>query len=235
MLTNLLPGLRDLRAPLAAGYLWLAAGWLYFAPQLPTSVDDAQGVLKDIYRVAHTSQPIAVAAGLTFAAYMVGILSTGLLVVPMRFIVKLPIYILYIPLIFLVYLSGVLAERWPTVESKLDNFFAASRIAKWRFQRSKSISIRADRLALRRMSNKILADEDYRGLFLARLKERLEDIVSHNSMPPGSLGLRRLQFVRDLLDNPSVDDGEKAKEILERLSKYLNEGYLEAAEAQCFP
>ena len=82
MLTNLLPGLRDLRAPLAAGYLWLAAGWLYFAPQLPASLDEAQGVVKDIYRVVHASESLAVVAGLSFVAYMSGIFSTGLLVRP---------------------------------------------------------------------------------------------------------------------------------------------------------
>jgi hypothetical protein len=79
MLASLLPGLRDLRAPLAAGYLWLAAGWLYFAPQLPASVNDAAGVLKDIYRVVDASNSVAVAAGLTFIAYLLGILSTGFL------------------------------------------------------------------------------------------------------------------------------------------------------------
>jgi hypothetical protein len=77
MLLNLLPGLRDLRAPLAAGYLWLAAGWLYFAPELPASVNEAWGVLKDIYRVIQASSPVAVAAGLTFVAYVIGILSAA--------------------------------------------------------------------------------------------------------------------------------------------------------------
>jgi hypothetical protein len=72
MLTNLLPGLRDLRAPLSAGYLWLAAGWLYFAPQLPASVENAQGVLKDIYRVVDASEFIAVLTGLSFVAYILG-------------------------------------------------------------------------------------------------------------------------------------------------------------------
>jgi hypothetical protein len=43
--------------------------------------------------------------------------------------------------------------------------------------------------------------------------------------------LRRLQFVRELIDDSSVDDEEKAREVLERLSKYVDEGYLEAAEA----
>ena len=68
MLANLLPGLRDLRAPLAAGYLWLAAGWLYLAPQLPASANDATGVMKDIYRVVDASEPVTIAAGLTFVA-----------------------------------------------------------------------------------------------------------------------------------------------------------------------
>jgi hypothetical protein len=82
MLLNLLPGLRDLRAPLAAGYLWLAAGWLYFAPKLLALESEGQGVRKDIYEeislVIHASGPVAVGAGLTFAAYIIGILSTGL-------------------------------------------------------------------------------------------------------------------------------------------------------------
>jgi hypothetical protein len=30
MITGLLPGLRELRAPLAAGYLWLVVAWLWF-------------------------------------------------------------------------------------------------------------------------------------------------------------------------------------------------------------
>jgi hypothetical protein len=72
MLLNLLPGLRDLRAPLAAGYLWLTAGWLYFAPRLPNSVNDAQGVLKDVYRIVNASSPVAVATALTFVAYILG-------------------------------------------------------------------------------------------------------------------------------------------------------------------
>jgi hypothetical protein len=78
VLASLLPGLRDLRAPLAAGYLWLAAGWLYFAPRLPTSANDADGVVRDIYRVVDASGPVAVGAGVTFLAYMLGILSTGI-------------------------------------------------------------------------------------------------------------------------------------------------------------
>src|SRR6266508_6193661 len=97
MLASLLPGLRDLRAPLSAGYLWLTAGWLYFAPQLPASINDAHGVLKDIYRVVHASSPLAVGAGLTFAAYIVGILSTGLLTRLIRVIARTYLRTLLLP------------------------------------------------------------------------------------------------------------------------------------------
>lgn len=230
MFTSLLPGLRDLRAPLSAGYLWLAAGWLWLVPQLPASVNDAEGVLKDIYRVIHASEPIVVIAGLSFVAYMLGILSNGLLIPPLRFIVKLPLYVLAIPAVISAVIGVMASERSPIIGSKFDNFFAVSRAVRLRFKVFDTASIRADRLALRRMSNKILMDEDYRGTFLSRLKEELEGILAY----PGALGsdgLRQLLFVRDLIADPSIDNKEKETEILERLSKYLDEGYSEAAQA----
>jgi hypothetical protein len=233
MLMNLLPGLRDLRAPLSAGYLWLAAGWLYFAPQLPASVDEAQGVLKDIYRVVHASDPIAVAAGLTFLAYMLGILSTGLLSRPVVFIVKLPIYIVIFIMAIPILISEIARrpEQESINESKLTNFFAAIKIARWRYLRSGSPALRAQRLVLRRMSNKILVDEDYRSTFLARLKGDLGTIINHPSTTLGSYGLRRLRFARDLLDDTDLNEEAKTTEILKRLSKYLDEGFLEAADS----
>jgi hypothetical protein len=231
MLANLLPGLRDLRAPLSAGYLWLAAGWLYFAPQLPASMNEAEGVLKDIYRVVNASDPLALAAGVAFVAYMIGILSTGLLIRPVRFIVMLPVYILSIFFVIPATTSIMLSEGSPSIESKFENFFTAIQNVKWRLQASSLVSIRADRLVLRRMSNKVLMDEDYRSMFLARLEERLEGILSRGSMTLGRDGLLRLKFIYDLINNDSIDNKKKETEILERLSKYLDEGYLEAAEA----
>jgi hypothetical protein len=117
MFTSLLPGLRELRAPLAAGYLWLAAGWLYFAPQLPASVEDAQGVLRDVYRVVAAGDPVAVVAGLTFIAYLLGMLSTDLLIRPVRFIVKLPLYILLLPFAIPLIVSVMLSTESPIMES----------------------------------------------------------------------------------------------------------------------
>jgi len=82
-LTTLLPGLRDLRAPLAAGYLWLVATWLAFAQRIPTE-KSAEGVWNDIYRLGQIAgRPGALAAS-AFAAYLLGILTErlSLLVVP---------------------------------------------------------------------------------------------------------------------------------------------------------
>lgn len=39
MLASLLPGLRDLRTPLAAGYIWLVAVWVALEPRIPNSPD----------------------------------------------------------------------------------------------------------------------------------------------------------------------------------------------------
>jgi hypothetical protein len=230
MLTNLLPGLRDVRAPLSAGYLWLAAGWLFFAPLLPSSVDDAQGVLKDIYRVVDGVDHVAVAAGLTFVAYLLGILSTGLLTPLILFIVRLPLYISAIPLIVYILFSELLVTRG-SAEYGIGTVLRESGIARWRYKTSRSLPLRAQRVALRRMSNKVLTDNDYRGIFLTRLRERLDKIISRGSTTLGSDALRRLQFVRDLIDNSNIDNNKKAAQILERLSEYLDDGYLEAAEA----
>ena len=42
MLASVLPGLRELRVPLSAGFLWLLALWFAIEPTLP-AVDEASG------------------------------------------------------------------------------------------------------------------------------------------------------------------------------------------------
>jgi hypothetical protein len=229
MLTNLLPGLRDLRAPLSAGYLWLAAGWLFLAPQLPASVDDAQGVLKDIYRVVDASDPITVLAGLTFVAYILGILS-NMLTRPIRFIALVPFYVLVGPLILIAILLHALSERRPVIRSRFDDVLAGSR--RWQRRNSpKSPILNVENLVLHRLASNVLRDESFRAFLLLRLeRERLAKILS-GPYALGKHGLRRLQSIRLLLDNPHVDNEEKAREILSDLSKYIQEGYLDAAEA----
>jgi hypothetical protein len=44
VLTSLLPGLRELRAPLSAGVLWLLAIWFLAEPSVPDA-EDATGIV----------------------------------------------------------------------------------------------------------------------------------------------------------------------------------------------
>jgi hypothetical protein len=71
VLVNILPGLRELRAPLAAGYVWLLVGWLAFRGSFATP-EPARDFLDEFSAVGE-------AAALSFGAYMVGaLLSDGL-------------------------------------------------------------------------------------------------------------------------------------------------------------
>jgi hypothetical protein len=76
MLTSLLPGIRELRAPLAAGYLWLAALWVLFAHDVPAR-PDAEGPWADAYRFVDAASVFGLAAAISFAAYLIGTLSVA--------------------------------------------------------------------------------------------------------------------------------------------------------------
>lgn len=68
--TQLLPGLRDVRAPLVAGYLWLFAGWLLLADHLPTQDDDS--VYANAFAVENAVGQIGLIAVVSVAAYLLG-------------------------------------------------------------------------------------------------------------------------------------------------------------------
>ncbi|MDV6262341.1 hypothetical protein [Rhodococcoides yunnanense] len=71
MLTTILPGLRDLRTPLAAGYLWLLALFLVVVDWLPSAgVDDA--ALSQLIRWGGSVGTTTLLGVLTFVAYLVG-------------------------------------------------------------------------------------------------------------------------------------------------------------------
>lgn len=73
-LTSLLPGLRQLRAPLAVGLVWLIATWLAVAPDIP-SRSQATGVFADLYELTAAVGKVPTLAAAAFAAYLIGILS----------------------------------------------------------------------------------------------------------------------------------------------------------------
>ncbi|AUI59789.1 hypothetical protein [Amycolatopsis sp. BJA-103] len=77
MLSSLLPGLRELRAPLAAGYVWLLGLWLVFRPGLPPP-GQASGVYRDLLDLGSWSGKAAVFAAATFAAYLLGTMSLAI-------------------------------------------------------------------------------------------------------------------------------------------------------------
>ena len=75
MLTNLLPGLRDLRTPLATGYLYLAALWIVFGGLLPDN-DSATGLIARIYELDGVLGTSTLLAGLSFVASVLGSMLT---------------------------------------------------------------------------------------------------------------------------------------------------------------
>ena len=69
MIASLLPGLRDLRTPLAVGYLWLVGLWLLLHDRVPSSASAPISSLYDLSAFLGTS---AVLAAITFVAYLLG-------------------------------------------------------------------------------------------------------------------------------------------------------------------
>ncbi|MGY1681178.1 hypothetical protein [Geodermatophilus sp. SYSU D01176] len=79
MVASLLPGLRDVRTPLAVGYLWLLVGWFVFGDDVPRSDPRDGGVVSRTYELVGIlgilGVPAAV-AGLSFVAYVIGAIVT---------------------------------------------------------------------------------------------------------------------------------------------------------------
>src|SRR4051812_13097053 len=73
MIADLLPGVREFRAPLAAGYVWLA--FVYFVIGAPTEVDDAPDPLQELLTALPT---VATGIALSFVAYLIGSISQDL-------------------------------------------------------------------------------------------------------------------------------------------------------------
>jgi hypothetical protein len=72
MVSNVLPGLRELRAPLAAGYLWLTVLWLIFGASLPTRTEVKSSPLERLHELGPLVSDIGRAVIVSVAAYLVG-------------------------------------------------------------------------------------------------------------------------------------------------------------------
>ena len=73
VLASLLPGLREVRTPLAAGYLWLVAAWVLLYDRVVTG-RNASAAVKALEKVHEELGVGAAAAAVTFVAYLVGAL-----------------------------------------------------------------------------------------------------------------------------------------------------------------
>ena len=87
MLTSLLPGLRELRAPLSAGAIWLLSIWLVAEPSVPTS-EEATGFVASVYRLGGLLSALGLGAALAFAAYVLGSLSVFVFSGPLRGVIR---------------------------------------------------------------------------------------------------------------------------------------------------
>ena len=76
VLASLLPGLREIRAPLAAGYLWMAFLWLVLRTRIP-GAQEADGIIGGIYEISAAAGRPAVLAAVSFLAYVAGVLSAA--------------------------------------------------------------------------------------------------------------------------------------------------------------
>jgi hypothetical protein len=79
LLTALLPGARQVRAPLAAGAIWLFAFWLALEPGLP-SAGHATGIYASLVRLKDLGSGLWAGAVIAFLAYMLGSVSTSVAV-----------------------------------------------------------------------------------------------------------------------------------------------------------
>lgn len=71
MFASLLPGLRDLRTPLATGYVYLVTLLLLVGDRIPKR-EHAEGPLKLLYDLVGWMGKPTILAGATFAAYLIG-------------------------------------------------------------------------------------------------------------------------------------------------------------------
>ena len=71
LLTSLLPGLRELRTPLAIGFVWLVNAWIIFAEDLPRSRPQS-GQIAALWDLGAAVGATIVLSAVAFAAYIIG-------------------------------------------------------------------------------------------------------------------------------------------------------------------
>lgn len=87
LLSYLVPALRDVRAPLIGGYLWLLLAWLWFSHLVPTQADLEPGsVIAALVRLQDVIGPAGLVVAVSVGAYLVGSLVSEVVDVMLRFL-----------------------------------------------------------------------------------------------------------------------------------------------------
>lgn len=73
ILSNALPGFRDLRGPVIAGYMWLLFAWILTTPDLDTRPNG--GVAEAFYNLGEHISRVGIIVAVSVAAYLVGSIS----------------------------------------------------------------------------------------------------------------------------------------------------------------
>ncbi|MFF2621285.1 hypothetical protein [Oerskovia jenensis] len=87
MLASLLPGVRDLRTPLAVGVVLLLAAWVALGELIPSS-GEAQGLLARVYEASGAVGAASTLAAAGFVAYLIGSAWTYAIERPLRSILR---------------------------------------------------------------------------------------------------------------------------------------------------
>ncbi|WP_329553177.1 hypothetical protein [Streptomyces sp. NBC_00696] len=106
MLTQILPGFRELRTPLATGVLWLLALWVALGARVPSRAE-AAGFARRVYDLAELVGRPGVGAVLIFTAYIVG----SVVSIPANQLLREPPNDAWEP-------GNVLPDRWPIVQGR---------------------------------------------------------------------------------------------------------------------
>ena len=91
MITSLLPGLRELRAPLAGGYLWLLLVWLAVGDELPTRNEEKPPLVDRLYQLEPVVSQLGFAIVASVAAYVIGSIAIDMQVRLARFSRSVPV------------------------------------------------------------------------------------------------------------------------------------------------
>ncbi|MEV5965922.1 hypothetical protein AB0L70_29415 [Kribbella sp. NPDC051952] len=72
MLASLLPGLRDVRTPLAVGSLWFFSAWMFFADRLTDHLPSDSSLVANLLELSDFFGTGATLAAISFAAFLLG-------------------------------------------------------------------------------------------------------------------------------------------------------------------